>query len=219
MSKVISFATQKGGAGKTTLLMLTAAALHNRSSQKVLVIDSDPQLSVKNIYKQEGNSKSYDVFAFNWGQPTPEVNFEKVITLAKRKYEIILMDLPGNIKSEEFYYSILQSDILMVPIVASTLDMNATMGFLHRIPDFNKEKGSPLEVFGVVNKREKTLEQKFIHELYHLENLKLFDSEISYLVRYKRQISTVFDIVDPMIEDDEFNIYFKEFVEKCEIHL
>jgi len=42
-AKIISFATQKGGSGKSTLLMLTAAALHNRTDKKVLVIDCDPQ--------------------------------------------------------------------------------------------------------------------------------------------------------------------------------
>ncbi len=50
---IISFATQKGGSGKTTLLMLTAVALHNRTDKKILVVDSDPQRSVKEISKQE----------------------------------------------------------------------------------------------------------------------------------------------------------------------
>lgn len=215
MSKVISFATQKGGAGKTTLLMLTAAALHNRSDKKILVMDSDPQLSVKTIYKRENNPKSYDVFAFNWNQPSPAPNFEKVVVMARQKYDVIFMDLPGSVRSEEFYYSVLESDILMVPIVASMLDLNATVNFLEMIPDFISKKRDPkLEVFGVINKRDKTVEHLLIQKLVGLGGMDLFYSTISSLVRYKRHLSTVHDLVDPSA-DDEFNHYFEEFRKNC----
>ena len=207
---------QKGGAGKTTLLMLTAAALHTRTNKKILVIDSDPQLSVKAIFKQENNPKSYDVFAFNWNQPKPEVNFEKVLTIAQGKYDVILMDLPGNVKTEEFYYSILFSDILIVPIVASMLDMNATEGFLEMIPEFQaKRPERPLEVFGVINKKDQTIEQKYLHNLAGRGGMKIFYSTLSNLVRYRRFVSTFQDITDKNIKDDEFNMYFDEFCTHC----
>ncbi len=220
MSKVISFVTQKGGAGKTTLLMLTAAALHNRTDKKVLVIDSDPQLSVKAIYKQENNSKSYDVFAFNWNQPSPEINFEKVLILARNKYDVILMDLPGNIKSEELFFSILASDILIVPIVASTLDVNATVDFLKQLPKFQmsrKESQKQLQVFGVINKKDNTIEYKLLRQISDLKEVRLFYSSLSNLVRYKRHVSTFRDITDPEDKSDEFNQYFDEFRTHCYI--
>ena len=214
-TKVISFATQKGGAGKTTLLMLTAAALHNRTDKKILVIDSDPQQSVKTIYKKEQSKKSYDVFAFNWSQPSLEENFEKILTLAKRKYDVILMDVPGNIKGIEMQFSIMYSDILIVPVVASPLDINATVTFLDMVGKMKKERNSPLEVFGVINKRDKTIEHHLLRELAGRGGLQLFYSPLSNLVRYKRFVSTISDITDPGAKDDEFNEYFDEFRTNC----
>ncbi|MCU0391358.1 MAG: ParA family protein [Thermoflexibacter sp.] len=214
--KIISFVTLKGGSGKTTLLMLTAAAIHNRTDKKLLVIDSDPQRSVKQIYVQENNKSSYDVFAFNWNQPNPEENFEKVLTIAQSKYDLIFMDLPpGRITDAEIYHSILQSDALIVPIVASVLDINATTTFLENIPEVLKNKKTPLEVYGVINKQDQSIEYKHLTKLAGIGGLQLFYSPLSNLVRYKRGISTVNDITSPEFKEDEFNMYFDEFCTKC----
>lgn len=215
-TKVISFVTLKGGSGKTTLLMLTAAAVHNRTHKKLLVIDSDPQRSVKQIYVQENNKNSYDVFAFNWNQPKPDENFEKVLTIAKNKYDLIFMDLPpGRITDTEIYYSILCSDILIVPIVASVLDINATTTFLETLPEILKDKKTPLEVYGVINKQDQSIEYKHLTKLAGIGGMQLFYSPLSNLVRYKRGISTVHDITLPDAKEDEFNMYFDEFCTKC----
>ncbi len=217
MTKIISFATQKGGAGKTTLLMLTAAAIHKRTNKKVLVVDSDPQQSVKTIYKkeQEKGLNSYDVFAFNWNQPQPEINFEKTLTLARRKYDVILNDVPGNIKSIELYHSLVNSDIVMVPIVASILDINATITFLSYLEDIAKEYNKTWEVYGVINKKDKTVEHSLLHKLAGKAGMQLFYSSISNLVRYRRLVSTANDIVEVTAKDDEFNQYFDEFRKNC----
>lgn len=216
-TKIIAFTTLKGGAGKSTLLMLTAAALKSRTDKKVLVIDSDPQLSVKQIHAQENHPQAYDVFAFNWAQRNPQDYFEKVLALAKQKYEVILMDLPpGRIQDDPIYYSILAADVLMVPLVASALDLNATTRFLEFLPDFADERnGRPLEVYGVINKQDQTVEYKSLTRLQGVGGLELFYSPISYRVRYKRNVSTWRDIADPQDKDDEFNRYFDEFRAKC----
>jgi len=214
---IISFATQKGGSGKTTLLMLTAAALHNRTHKKILVVDSDPQRSVKDISKAEENagSKGYDVFAFNWYQPNPEVNFEKVLKIAQDKYDVILMDVPGNLRGKELYYSILFSDMVIVPVVASTLDINATIGFLEKLPEMKEKQGGTLEVFGVINKKDGTIEHKNLYKLAGIGGLQMFYSPLSNLARYKRGVSTIYDIANPHDREDEFNHYFDEFRAKC----
>ena len=212
---IISFATQKGGSGKTTLLMLTAAAIHCRLKKKVLVIDSDPQRSVKEIYKQEEHPEAYDVFAFNWQQPSPEVNFEKVLKLAEEKYDVILMDVPGKGRGKEVFFSIMFSDVLVVPIVASKLDINATINFLEAVPEIKERQGGSLEVFGVINKKDGTIEHKGLYDLSGIGGMQLFYSPLSSLVRYKRYVSTHRDITDPKDPDDEFNRYFDEFCARC----
>jgi len=220
MARIISFATQKGGSGKSTLLMLTAAAIKNRTNNKVLVIDSDPQRSVKYVYGQEKDKDSYDVIGFNWKQNKPEVNFQKTIQLAERKYDVILMDVPGRIDGKEMYFSILISDIVIIPIVASALDIQSTMEFLNALPELRAEKkrqGYPLEVYGVINKKDQTIENAKLKELAGIGGLQMFYSPISYLARYKRYLSTSQDIADPADKKDEFNQYFDEFRTKCYI--
>ncbi len=222
-AKIISFATQKGGVGKSTLLMLTAASIHNRTDKSVLVIDSDPQKSIKEIFKQERkerkiDKKPYDVIWFEWHQPRAEINFQKAIALAEKKYDIILIDVPGKMRGNEIYYSILTSDILIVPVVGSLLDANATYSFLESLPGIRAEKeemGFPLEVYCVINKRDRTREYDLIEKIKQVPNIKFFYSPISNLVRYKRYISTYKDITDPSLKDDEFNKYFDEFITKC----
>ncbi len=218
MAKIISFATQKGGSGKSTLLILTAAALHRRTNKRVLVIDADPQRSVKYIYNQEASKDSYDVIGFNWRQSKAEVNFQKTIQLAERKYDVILIDVPGKIEGKEVFFSILVSDVVIIPMVASALDIQSTIDFLKQIPEVRTEKerqGFPLEVYGVINKKDQTIEHLQLKQLAGIGGMQLFYSPISYLVRYKRYLSTVHDIADPNDKDDEFNRYFDEFRTKC----
>ena len=214
--KIISFATLKGGSGKTTLLMLTAAALHNRTGKKVLVIDSDPQRSVKDIFEQEQHPNPFDVFHFDWRLRNPEAYFERVVKLARAKYDIILMDVPGkSVKDVEMRFSLLISDYLIVPIVASTLDINATSMFLKSIPTIIEERGRPLEVFGAINKKDQTIEHKNLRALAGIGGMEIFYSPLSNLARYKRNLSTGTDITDPSDPEDEFNRYFDEFCTKC----
>jgi len=219
-AKIISFATQKGGSGKSTLLMLTAAALKSRTDLKVLVIDCDPQKSVKDIFEKEGQQGGYDVISYNWSQPRPEVNFQKTLAIAERKYDVIFLDSPGKVEGKEVYFIVLVSDIVMVPVVASALDISATMKFLKTLPavaEIKAKEGYDLKVFGVINKKDNTIEHHRIKDLNGLGGIQFFYSPISNLVRYKRGISTVNDITDPTIINDEFNRYFDEFRVKCEL--
>ena len=219
-AKIISFATQKGGVGKSTLLMLTAAAIHNRTNKHLLVIDSDPQRSVKDIYERENSESrnSYEVFAFNWNYPRSKISFQKTIALAERKYDVILIDVAGTLKGDEVKYSLYASEIVIIPIVASMLDVNATrpflLDFLPEIIQMKQEKGLFLEVYGVINKKETQLQEELIDEIRAIKNIQFFYSPLSHRLRYKKQISTYKDIVEQH-EEDEFNQYFEEFMTKC----
>lgn len=217
MAKIISFASQKGGVGKSTLLMLTATALRCRTGKKVLVIDCDPQRSVKDVFVQETEKGGLDVITFNWQQPNPEANFDKTLALAERKYDAIFLDVPGRLEGKEIYFSILVSDYVIVPIVASALDIAATIKFLKTLPKIHQikeQQGFQLEVFGVINKKDQTVEHLRLKELAGIGKMTLFYSPLSNLVRYKRHVSTRQDICDPSA-NDEFNRYFEEFMTKC----
>ncbi len=221
MSKIISFASQKGGVGKTTLLMLTASALHSRMNKRMVVIDCDQQASIKHIYEKENNDMSYPVINFDWAQKNSQINFTKIIALCQLKYDFIFLDLPSKSeKNDEIYNSLVISDIIIIPVIASRLDIISTIKFLNTLPKITKirkDKKMSIEIYGIINKKDSTREYReldFLKQLSGIGNIKLFYTPISMSVDYKRKISTVHDPVDPQAKH-EFNTYFEEFITKC----
>ena len=218
MSKIISFCNQKGGVGKSTLLMLTAIAVHNRLNKKILVIDADLQKSIRDLRNQERSDRSYDLINFNWVQENPDKQFERVIEMYRESYEYIFIDMPGKIRGNEIQQTLLHSDIIIIPIVASILDINATvdfLGMLRKCEKMRSQKGKkPLEVFGVINKKDKSKEYKRLQPLIDDWELNMFSSSISYKTEYKRKLSTYQEKFDSA-EQHEINDYFDEFKMRC----
>ncbi len=228
-ASIISFMNRKGGVGKSTLLMLTATALSHRSGKKVLVLDADLQKSVLGLRQEElemdgGAKVPYEVTGFSWEKQNagdiPLLRFHKLIQEIENKYDVVLVDTPGKMEGEEVPLIITVSDFVIVPIIASSFDIQSTIDFLEIIPPIRQEKskeGFDLKVFGLVNKKDRSLEHKHLEALQGMAGLELFDAQISNLVRYKRDKSTLVDLVDPGNETDEFNQYFNEFLNKINI--
>ena len=220
MPKIIAFASQKGGVGKTTLLMLTASACHNRLKKKVLVIDCDQQASVKHIHRKENTKKSYSVISFDWQKRGSQANFSRTIALAKAKHDLIFLDLPSKAQhNSEIYNALVISDIIIVPVIASSLDVHSTINFLNTLPqivDIRNKSGLETKIYGIVNKKDSSQEYKYrlLDRLEGVGKLKLFYSPISNVIDYRRRISTVKDFTNPK-NDSEFNSYFDEFTTKC----
>lgn len=222
---VISFMNRKGGVGKSTLLLLTASSLYKRTGKKVLVIDADLQTSILGLRQEEldmePESKAYyEIIGFSWTKKNasdiPLLRFHKLIQEIENKYDYVLVDTPGKMEGEEIPLIMTISDFIIVPIIASSFDIQSTIDFLEIIPPIREEKvkeGFDLKVLGVVNKKDRSLEHKHLEALRGIAGMELFDTHISNLVRYKRDKSTLYDLVDPMEKDDEYNKYFKELIE------
>lgn len=221
-TKTISFATRKGGSGKTTLTILTATALYHRSDYKILVIDNDHQLSLYGKYKREkGDNQNYDAIGFDWSHPRARERFVKLIIENEEKYDVVFIDTSGKLEGNDIYESMIASDIIIVPVVAAELDMFSSADFLQSIPAVIKKRkmlGFSTKVFGVPNLVDNTKEQGGIHEIEEIKEsgIKLFENGVSRRVRYKR-LSTIKQIVKPEKEDDEFNLYFNEFLTLCKL--
>ena len=216
MSKIISFATQKGGSGKSTLSVLTATAINNRTNNKVLVIDADPQQTISGLHNREkDNGKSYDMIFFNWRR-LDEKDYQKLLSESIQKYDIIIVDVPGTMGGEEIFYSILFSDIVCVPIVPRVFDISSTIDFLKTLPTIaekRKKTGRTFKVFGIPNKMDNTKETNYIDKINGVGGVQLFGSGLSNKIRYGRNISTVNTITADNVKD-EFNHYFHEFITK-----
>ena len=122
--KVITVAQQKGGAGKTTIAANLAVAL-SRMGRKVVLLDTDPQGSLGRWFMTRRDAGEPGVefsTASAWG-----VSYEcdKLRTTA----DYILVDTPPKIDSD-LKPAIRESDLVIVPVSASQVDVWATEGVL-----------------------------------------------------------------------------------------
>jgi chromosome partitioning protein len=226
-AKVISFMNRKGGVGKSTMVTLTATSLHHRTGLKIAVIDADAQQSVAKQRQEElemfPEENFYEIIPFSWQEEhkgdIPVIRFRDMIEEIEDRFDIILIDSPGKQEGQEIPIIVTISDYIVVPLIASSYDLQSTLDFLGLIPPISekrKKQGYDLKVFGLINKKDRTIEQRYLTELDGHNGMKMFTSEISNKVRYRRDKSTVTDLISPQV-DDEFNQYFLEFVDKCEL--
>jgi chromosome partitioning protein len=221
MAKIVSFMNRKGGVGKSTLCTLLAGSLHARKKIKLLVIDADEQLSIYDERQQEQGIKSYDIVPFRWeSEKNPIQRFAKLIEEKETQYDLILIDTQGKIEGLGVPSVIMVSDVVIVPLIASKKDLRSTIAFLEKIPPIAEQKraqGFDFKLFGVVNRNDGTLEYDELYQLDGFKGMQLFKNDISDLVRYKRFPSTVRDMVPAKKQKDEYNIFYKEFLHRCEI--
>jgi chromosome partitioning protein len=217
VAKYISFANRKGGVGKTTLLNLTATALSARTNKRILVIDADEQQSIYNQRKadlsnREHKIKSYEVLSFSFLKKSPSdvpvFRFTKLIQKLDDDFDLIFIDPAGTMEGEVTPLILTLSDAVVIPVVGSVLDIQSTLSFLNTIEAVNKEREEPLQVIGVINKKDRTSEYNQIEQLNGFGGLTLLKSALSNRVEYRR-ISTLSEVVSKD-KAHQFNKYLKE---------
>ncbi|MEK6482394.1 ParA family protein [Catalinimonas sp. 4WD22] len=210
MSTVVSFMSRKGGTGKTTLCAITAAAMHNRTKKSVLVIDADPQQSIAALQgTEEEPDKGYGVIPFSWDQKDAAQIFAETIATADQEYDLVFIDSPGRMEGTDVELILNASDVVIIPLIASPIDVQSTAAFLDYIGPVCEKNNVP--VYGIINKRDRTLEHGLLAQLDGYNGLEVMTGYISNLVRYKRDLSTVSDLITSEDLTDEFNMYIKEF--------
>ncbi len=135
--KIITVAQQKGGAGKTTIAINLAVALTKRGNS-VALLDTDPQGSMGRWFmmrREAGDPGMEFSTASAWG-----VSYE-VDKLAK-SHDFVLIDTPPKIDSD-LKPAIRESDLVIVPVSASHMDVWATEGVLDLA---NREKARVMVV-------------------------------------------------------------------------
>ncbi|MEO6104215.1 MAG: ParA family protein [Pseudoxanthomonas sp.] len=142
--KTILVASSKGGAGKTTLATNLAAHFALEGKRTVLV-DADPQHSSSRWAERRAGMESA-VLPIDgsrkraWPSTMPE------------DAERVVIDAPAGSMAEDLQHFIEHADAIVVPVLPSALDIEATVGFLNslsKIPRVHKRK---LPVGLVVNR-------------------------------------------------------------------
>ena len=113
--KVISFLNPKGGSGKTTSVINIATCIAR--SNKVAVVDTDPQQSLANWNKAE--KANFDVFT---------VTSEKDVYMIRKElkdYSYVIIDGAGAL-SVITAAAVMVSDFVIIPVTPSPLDFSAS---------------------------------------------------------------------------------------------
>ena len=122
--KVITVAQQKGGAGKTTIAANLAVAFA-KDGKSVALLDTDPQGSLGRWFLTRRAAGIEDMefsTASAWG-----VSYE--CDKLRKRVDIVLVDTPPKIDSD-LKPAIRESDLVIVPVSASEVDVWATEGVL-----------------------------------------------------------------------------------------
>ena len=141
--KTVLVASSKGGAGKTTIATHLAAQAALDGHRTVLV-DADPQGSSTRWAQRRADLESavlpLDGTRRNWAKQLPEDT------------QRVVIDAPAGSTAESLEHFLEISDALVVPVLPSTLDIDATVPFLNALAKHPKVRRGQLRV-GLVGNR------------------------------------------------------------------
>lgn len=150
----ILIANSKGGCGKTTLTT-NLAGCYARSGKRTTLVDCDPQGSslawcglraahLPPIHALASNDPTYGLSA-GWLLRIPATT------------EVLLIDTPAGLRAHEFERFARHADVVLVPVVPSSIDLRATLAFLDTVRKLADVRSGRLRVALVANRlRERT---------------------------------------------------------------
>lgn len=118
MPLVLSCVAQKGGAGKTTLALNLADAFMNEAGQRVLVVDADPQGSLR-IWADvaaERDVRAPTVVGVNGG------SIRKTVGDLAESFDVIIIDTPPRM-GREAEQAVAVSHLTLVPVAPGPADI------------------------------------------------------------------------------------------------
>jgi chromosome partitioning protein len=138
----------KGGCGKSTLAT-NIASYYATEGKVVALADYDPQRS-----------------SLDWLERRPEdraeihgvAGFEDGLRHAPRNADVLVIDAPARSHGKELTSLVKHAETIIVPVLPSTIDMQATSVFLDELANIAKVKGKKAKIATVANRvRDNTL--------------------------------------------------------------
>lgn len=136
-AKIIAVVNQKGGSGKTTVSMQLAGAIARRSN-KILVVDADPQGTATRWAASADDETPFPAGVIGLSAASNKVHRE--VKKFIDDYDYIIIDCPPAADSPVPQSALLIADLALVPIIPSPLDMWAAVGIrqvIQNVGDFN----------------------------------------------------------------------------------
>jgi chromosome partitioning protein len=151
MAKIICITNQKGGSGKTTLAMQLAGGIArhatNRKPNKVMVVDADPQGTATRWAASATDEIPFPAAIVGLSAASDKVHRE--VKKFIDDYDYIIIDCPPAADSPIPQSALLVSDLALVPLIPSPLDMWAAVGIrqvIHNVADINESLQSRLVI-------------------------------------------------------------------------
>lgn len=222
---IITVANQKGGSGKSTVSINLAVKLLE-FSDRVLVMDTDPQKSIEsftNVRENEASAKKKNLRHFTLSNRTG--NITESLKQFLKLYEFIIIDT-GGIDSQESRKAMLYADSIVLPTTPSLFDSDvlaSMLATLTEIKDVNEEVKTAI----LMNKIStnvflgKELEQyrksieKICKEIGIKDDFHLLENVLKERIAYKRAVSEGLGINEfsDVKARDEFEKFFTEFAQ------
>lgn len=137
-AKIWTICNQKGGSGKTTATMQLAGALARRDF-RVLVADADPQGTATRWAASAADEAPFPCAVVGMANAGGKTHRE--VAKFAENYDFILIDCPPAADSPVPQSALLVSDLALVPLVPSPLDLWASVGIrevIARMSDINE---------------------------------------------------------------------------------
>ena len=125
VARIITVCNQKGGSGKTTVSMCLAGALASQG-KKVLVVDADAQGTATRWAASAEENTTFPAAVIGLSAANAKVHRE--IKKFVNDYQYIIIDCPPAADSPVPQSALLVSDIAIVPVIPSPLDLWAAVG-------------------------------------------------------------------------------------------
>ncbi|MEJ8475262.1 ParA family protein [Roseibium algae] len=140
----------KGGCGKTTLATNIATYFASRG-EAVALADADRQKSslewVKRRDKSQTDSQKYArIVGLNWSK-ADNIGADK-----GRDLDVIVIDGPGGLRSELAKTLISEATDIVVPVLPSVFDWDATLKFLDGISEVKRVRKGKAEILVIANR-------------------------------------------------------------------
>ncbi len=139
----------KGGCGKSTLATNLASYFAAEAGEKVALVDYDPQASSLDWLARRPASRAEIVGV---------AGFEEGLRHLPRSADVAIIDAPARSHGHELTELVKHADTILVPVLPSTIDMQAAAKFLAELRKVGKVVRKDVKVAVVANRvREYTL--------------------------------------------------------------